>query len=240
MKKYIFTLLLSFAISSLWAQAVLPSLGESAKNIKTFVPNGWKIVDEAKGDLNKDGLIDVVFVVEDTNPKNFIKNPEGVGVDTLNINPRALLVLFKKSSGLYTLIAKNTGFIPSENSEESPCLLDPFGENGSIEIKRGLLKIHFQNFYSCRAWEIYNFDYTFRYQNAKFELIGYDKSSMHRSSGEETALSMNFSTSKMNYISGTNAFKEGGGPKTVNKVITAKKLIELNTITESAIDTLGY
>lgn len=215
-----------------------PIIKKSATTIREFVPAQWKVIAEAKGDLNKDGLADVALVIENTNSKNLIIREDQK--DTLNTNPRMLLVFFKKSNGTFELVAKNTKFIPSEDSKESPCLTDPFGQEGGIEIAKGLLQIHFQNFYSCGAWEIYNFDYTFRFQNQKFELIGYNKFSMHRSSGEETSTTMNFSTMKMNYTSGTNAFKDGGKAKTFWKNIKPRKLLELNSITEDAVDAFDY
>ncbi|WAC42537.1 hypothetical protein [Pedobacter sp. SL55] len=235
-KKCLLILLFNSLFSMSFAQSDKPTIKKSVSKISDFVPAKWKLIAQANGDLNKDGLPDVALVIEHTNPKNFISNANKLGGDTLNTNPRYLLVAFKKANGTYELAAKNTAFIPPPNSEESPCLEDPFGENGSIEIAKGLLSVHFQNFYSCGAWEIYNFDYIFRYQNQKFELIGYNKSSMHRSTGEEASSTMNFSTMKANYSTGTNAFKDGGKPKTIWKKIKSRKLLELNTITEDAVD----
>jgi len=239
MKNFILTIFLIICAQFSFAQSDKPTIRKTASKITDFVPAGWKILTEAKGDLNKDGLVDVAMVIENTDRKNFISNADRLGGDTLNTNPRYLLVAFKKANG-YELVAKNTKFIPSENSQDSPCLTDPFGQEGGIEIVKGLLQIHFQNFYSCGAWEIYNFDYIFRFQHQKFELIGYNKSSLHRSSGDETATTMNFSTMKMNFTSGTNAFKDGGKPKTTWKNIKPRKLLELNTITEDAVDEFEY
>lgn len=59
---------------------------------------------------------------------------------------------------------------------------------------------------------------------------------MHRSTGEETWTTMNFSTMQMNHSTGTNAFKDSGKPKTIWKKIKPRKLLELNTITEDAVD----
>lgn len=232
MKTFFLYLMFSNLLIACFAQSDEPTIKKSVVKISDFVPKGWKRIAEAKGDLNKDGLVDVALVIENTDPKNFISNAEKLGGDTLNVNPRYVLVAFKKKNGVYELVAKNTSFIPTQHSEESPCLTDPFGENGSIEIAKGLLSIHFQNFYSCGAWEIYHFDYIFRYQNQKLELIGYNKSSLHRATGEETSTTINFSTHKMNYTSGTNAFKDGGKPKTIWKNIKTTKLMELGTIKE--------
>lgn len=240
MKNLILILLLLVASQFSFAQSDETSIKKTVSNIDEFAPIGWKILSEAKGDLNKDGLVDVALVIENKDPKNFIVDKERWGGDTININPRYLLVAFKKANGVYELVAKNTKFIPSENSQDSPCLTDPFGQEGGIEIVKGVLKVHLQNFYSCGAWEIYNFDYTFRFQNNSFQLIGYNHFSLHRSSGEETSTTMNFSTMKMNYTSGMNAFKDGGKPKTTWQKIKPRKLLELNTITEEAVDAFEY
>lgn len=239
-KKVILIIGLFIAQINSFAQTAEPTIKKSVAKIKEFIPAKWKLIAEAKGDLNKDGLIDVALVIEDTDLLNFIINKDKMGGDTLNLNPRYLLVAFKKANGFYELIAKNGSFIPTKNSQESPCLSDPFDENGSVQIVKGLLEIHFQNFYSCGAWEIYNFDYIFRFQNKSFELIGYNKSSSHRSSGEQTTTTINFSTKKMNYSSGLNAFKEGGKLKTVWKNIQPKKIFDLNSITEDSINLSDY
>lgn len=239
MKKFVLIIFFLIISQFSFAQSDEPTIKKTVSKIADFVPAGWKILTETKGDLNKDGLEDVALVIENKDPKNFIKDTERWGGDTININPRYLLVAFKKANG-YELVAKNTKFIPSENSQDSPCLTDPFGQEGGIEIAKGLLQIHFQNFYSCGAWEIYNFDYIFRFQKHKFELIGYNRSSLHRSSGEETSTTMNFSTMKMNSTSGTNAFKDGGKAKTTWKNIKPRKLLDLNSITEDAVDAFDY
>lgn len=230
--KYTILVLLLTVCNFSFAQSDNPTIKKSVVKINDFVPTGWKLIAETKGDLNKDGLADVALIIENTNPKNFISNAGKLGGDTLNTNPRYLLVAFKKANGFYDLVAQNKTFIPAPNSYDSPCLEDPFAENGSIEIKKGLLSIHFQHFYSCGAWEIYNFDYIFRFQNQKLALIGYNKSSLHRSTGEETTTTINFSTKKMNYTSGTNAFKNGDKPKTTWKNIKTTRLLELGTIKE--------
>lgn len=234
--KYIALALLLIIISkSSFSQDNEPNIKKTVSTITEFVPAGWKLVADAKGDLNKDGLEDIALIIEKTDPKNIIDNTGKSGGEILNTNPRWLLVAFQKGSGLYELFLKNTRFIPAPNTEKNPCLLDPFGENGSIEITKNLLTIHFQHFYSCGAWEIYNFDYIFRYQNKKLELIGYNKSSLHRSSGEETATTVNFSTLRMNYTSGSNAFKDSAKPKTIWKKLKPMQLLELSTINENSL-----
>lgn len=215
----------------LFAQSDHPQTPKTGTNINAFVPKGWKIIYRAKGDLNKDHLADEAIIIQNTNPKNIIKN-EGMGSDKLNLNPRMLLVLFK-TSGNYSLQAQNTSFIPLENDAENTCLADPLQETGAINIKNGTLILSYQYWLSCGSYGVNNLDYTFRFQNQKMELIGFDTESYSRSSGEETITSLNFSTRKKSETSGGNMFSDKTNkPKTVWKKFDWGRLFTLDEMTE--------
>jgi len=176
---------------------------EQGNKIEDFVPKHWSAIMKVDGDLNKDGLTDTALIVEQENPENISVTEYN---DTLNTNPRALLVLFKQENGTYKLTAKNDkGFIepPKENSS----LLDPLGE-GDINIKNNTLRLKFQYFFSAGSWYITNVEYVFRYQNSHFELIGVETNSFHRATGEETIVSFNLSTNKLETSLGGNVFEE--------------------------------
>jgi len=176
---------------------------EQGNKMEDFVPKHWSAIMKVDGDLNKDGLTDTALIVEQENPNNISITEYN---DTLNTNPRALLVLFKQENGTYKLTAKNDkGFIepPKENSS----LLDPLGE-GDINIKNNTLRLNFQYFFSAGSWYITNVEYVFRYQNSHFELIGVETNSFHRATGEETIVSFNLSTNKLETTMGGNIFEE--------------------------------
>ena len=176
---------------------------EQGNKMEDFVPKHWSAIMKVDGDLNKDGLADTALIVEQENPNNISITEYN---DTLNTNPRALLVLFKQENGTYKLAAKNDkGFIepPKENSS----LLDPLGE-GDINIKNNTLRLKFQYFFSAGSWYITNVEYVFRYQNSHFELIGVETNSFHRATGEETIVSFNLSTNKLETTMGGNVFEE--------------------------------
>ena len=176
---------------------------EQGNKMEDFVPKYWSAIMKVDGDLNKDGLTDTALIVEQENPNNISITEYN---DTLNTNPRALLVLFKQENGTYKLAAKNDkGFIepPKENSS----LLDPLGE-GDINIKNNTLRLNFQYFFSAGSWYITNVEYVFRYQNSHFELIGVETNSFHRATGEETIVSFNLSTNKLETNMGGNVFEE--------------------------------
>ena len=176
---------------------------EQGNKMEDFVPKHWSAIMKVDGDLNKDSLADTALIVEQENPENISVTEYN---DTLNTNPRALLVLFKQENGTYKLAAKNDkGFI--EPPKESSSLLDPLGEGG-INIKNNTLRLNFQYFFSAGSWYITNVEYVFRYQNNHFELIGVETNSFHRATGEETIVSFNLSTNKLETTMGGNVFEE--------------------------------
>ncbi|WP_151980552.1 hypothetical protein [Acinetobacter guerrae] len=173
-----------------------------------FIPKHWKIIETVRGDLNRDGKEDIILVIEKNDPKNILSN-DGPGSPELNTNPRTLLVLFKTTHG-YQLISTNP-YLPSENDAESPCLADPL-EEGNIKISKGILKINLNYWLSCGSWYVTNNTFSFRYQDLGFKLIGFDQMSFHRASGEESTLSINFSTGKLKKITGENEFEKTEQP----------------------------
>jgi len=229
MKKTIFLFLLFSTILSI-AQNNDPIIPSSGDAVKDFVPVGWKKAALASGDLNKDGMNDMVVIIENKSPLNFKINT-ALGSDTLNLNPRILLILFGTLNGSYTIGEINRNFIPSPGDEESPCLADPL-EEGKIEIEKGVLRIKLQYWLSCGSWSVTNKTYTFRYQHNQFELIGYDITSYHRSSGETTETSLNYSTKKKCTSIGGNMFsKDLNKPKTTCVPFEVDKLKSLKELT---------
>lgn len=210
-KNIITLILLLLSISALTAQ----NKTDSKNLIEDFVPKGWEVILYKNGDLNKDGIKDAVVVIEKKDPKN-IRSHDGFGSDTLNLNPRNLLVLFKRKEGGYTLVSKNEkDFIPSPNSEINPCLSDPLLQDGDITIDKGILTVSLRFWLSCGSWYVNNASYVFRYQQNQMMLIGFDHFEYHRANGESSSTSINLSTGKQSHTTGKNMFDDSGKPKTV-------------------------
>lgn len=184
-----------------------PSFAAPSDPLAQWIPNGWKVITHNAGDLNGDGMDDVVLVTEATHPANFKKKPEGSpGPDILNLNPRRLTILLRSSSGLKEVLRRDD-LLPSENAEGMDCLADPL-ENGGVSIARGNLVIELQDWRSCGSYGVVNEKFTFRAQGTRFQLVGYDRAESSRSTGERSEYSTNYLTGRKKTTTGLNDFRD--------------------------------
>jgi hypothetical protein len=179
--------------------AVYPALPETASDAAGFVPTGWVLQAQVEGDLNKDGVADLVFVLQETNPKNVLTD-NGLGVAELNTNPRILAAAFKDGD-TYRLGLQNHTLIPRHEYSNTD---DPFDkEFPGLEVARGTFSVTLVMFSNAGGWEAGNAKLTFRWQNDRFELIGWDRRIVQRNTGETTDKSANFSTGVLEIGTGT-------------------------------------
>ena len=210
---------------------------------RAFIPEGWRAITEASGDLNGDGLPDKAMVLESTDPAYGHSNEGNMGPDTVLYAPRQLLVLFGEKDGRYRLAAKNTqDFIPPQNDAESPCLADPLLQDGDMAISKGLLRISLNYWLSCGSWYVSRYDFVFRFQGGRFQLIGLDESSFHRASGDRSSASINLSTGRRKDVSGTNISDDDDSKaKTAWRTAPLKKVWTLEDVTAgTAEDILAW
>ncbi|MBT2772333.1 hypothetical protein J7J47_08815 [Halomonas sp. ISL-60] len=171
-----------------------------------WVPSGWKLISSATGDLNRDGADDAVLVVEEVSADNLFEN-DGFGSPVLNLNPRRLIVLLNTQSGYRTFLTRDN-LLPSEHSQENPCLADPLLSEGDISIARGRILVALGTWLSCGSYGVSRQAFTFRLESEQFRLIGYDYSGFSRSTGEVTEVSVNYLTGKKKTTTGGNMFEE--------------------------------
>lgn len=178
-----------------------PSLSRQAAAAEGFVPPGWTLEAKVEGDLNGDGKADLALVLHATDPKAVVANPEGLGEDPLDTNPRILAVAFAKAGG-YELVLENHALIPRRTD---PVLDDPFDgtATGGLEVARGTLRLRLGVFASAGSWGVSNMTWTFRWQNGRFEMIGYDRTNADRGSGETNDISINYLTRRVKRTEGT-------------------------------------
>ncbi len=192
---------------------------------KAFVPKGYSLFQQYKGDLNKDGKPDVVLMIKGTERSKWV-NDECRG--WLDRNRRGLIILFKRKNG-YEQILRNDTCFSSENEDggiaDAPEL--------ELEISKNTLQIYFgHNRYGY--W-----NYIFRYQNNDFELIGYYHNRCIRYVTYYN-LDINFSTRTRVYEENLNVDdneKEEHYKVTESK-IKRRKLIKLSEIAD--IDKLNW
>jgi len=140
--------------------------------------------------MNGDGISDLVLVLRMTSPKNLMKVWNGG--DKLDTNPRMLVVAFGHKDHLYSVVTANHELIPRNTN---PNMEDPFHD---IKIVKGKLSVSLGVFMDAGGWSMSDMSYTFRYQGDCLQLIGYDRTDMDRSSGEEKDVSINYLSMKKN------------------------------------------
>ncbi|MDN5780893.1 MAG: hypothetical protein L0H23_02535 [Luteimonas sp.] len=166
-----------------------PAITDRAVDAAGFVPDGWRLEQIHGGDLDDDGRDDLVLVLEMADPANRIDN-EGLGPDVFDTNPRMLVAAFAEDGG-YRRVLSDHVLVPRPYS---PTLDDFLGETGGVEVDGGALRVTLHMWASAGTWFTSSTGFTFRYRDGCFRLVGYDKTGMHRASGEIETVSVNYLT----------------------------------------------
>ena len=189
---------------------------ELKQNPSDYLPKGYVIFEKIVGDLNKDGIEDCVLIIKGTDTSKIITDEYRGKLDR---NRRGIIVLFNKKDH-YELAVKNYNCFSSENEDGGVY----FAPELSVEIKKGNLHVHYGHG-RYGYWQ-----YTFRFQNSDFELIGYDESNGGVVIESET--SINFLTKMKQKKVNTNENAQGGDEvfKETWKKISVNKIIKLSEI----------
>lgn len=201
-----------------------PTLVTQGADGKAFLPAGWKLESESKGDLNKDGADDLTLVLRMIDPANVIKSFEGSDA-MFDTNPRMLAVALAGKDG-YRLAFENHTLIPRNVNASQD---DPLTESSGVTVENGTLKVALYLFMSAGGWDMGTTTFRFRIEKDKLRLIGYDSSNVNRGSGVIEEVSINLLTGKV--ILTTGSISEDEGKTTVkrlkkNPVITIDDLGE--------------
>jgi hypothetical protein len=133
---------------------------EKMINLKDFLPNGYVVLEQIIGDLNKDGNDDYILLIKGKDTNKIVED-EYRG--KLDLNRRGIIVLLNKNKK-YELILKNIECFSSGNEDGGVYSAPEL----SIEIKKGNLYIHYGHG-RYGYWR-----YTFRLNKLDFELIQYE------------------------------------------------------------------
>lgn len=220
MRLFLSTILTLLFVVSYGQNFSYPTIVKSGRIISDFVPNGWKILDSVKDDLNKDYIDDAVIILQHKDSVTIV-NADG---DATLTQPRILLILFK-NTGLnkFELIEQSNTFILRH---DNPVMDDPYQ---ALAIKKGVLEISFNIFYNIGSWYVTNSTYKFRYQQGQFVLIGADNSSFHRATHDYENYSYNFLAGKRSLTKGND---NNGKERTTWKTVKILPLKTLKTFTE--------
>ncbi len=187
---YAFLLFSFFCLLNCFGQTSVP-LKETGKSLEEIIPPNWKLLDYEHGDLNKDGINDIVFAIQETDSSK-MESHEGIGTSTIDLNTRILGIYFGTEAGIYEQKFLSDTFILLR---DSPTMDEPF--EGFKISEKGVLEISFRFWYSAGSWSTSYHKYKFRFEENKFVLIGYDFQEAHRGSGSTIDYSINFLSNKM-------------------------------------------
>ena len=195
----------------LGAQAV--ELKPQGVSVEDIVPAGWSH-QEAQGDLNKDGIPDLVVVATPDDVENTTTRSDGY---VYNFNQPILAIYFGTAQGQFHQWKAYDNVIPGDDSEN--CHNDV-----SLEITdRGVIRISIQLFCSAGSYGVSTDTYSYRYQNGDFFLIGMDKEEMQRNTGTITLVSENYLTWKRQ-TKMSNAFDDSASTEKWTKI--SRKTLE--------------
>ena len=175
-----------------WAQIdITPPSVLKDGNLPLLTLKKWNN-DQVRGDLNNDGIDDIVVMATPTFQELIEKNEE-LGVE-YDYNQPVLAIFFGQDGADYQCFKQYENVLPRR---ESPYELIEY----SMEITpKGVLQIDISRSMSMGSWGSSQDTFKFRYQNGDFFLIGMDNLSFMRNSGDAETDSYNYLTSKKQHV----------------------------------------
>jgi len=220
MKIKIILFLLFFSAVSYCQTFEYPVLPSGGNGVRYFIPQGWKVIDSASGDLNNDNYPDAVYIIQysDTVKEYRAFGPGENDYDLDETIPRILVILFKEPAGdLYQLGLQNNTFILRSN--EGGVFGDPLA---GLSIDNNVLTIEFFGG-SRNKWGL---TYKFRFQDKDWRLIGATNLDFDSLTGDYEECDYNFLKKKMKITAGNENNNE---KKEKRETIKIKKLKTFKT-----------
>lgn len=172
-----------------------PAIVEHAASAEGFVPDGWRLEHAARGRLDDDARPDLLILLRMQDPVNHIAH-DVFGPSPFDTNPRLLVIALADAEGGYRRAGVDHALIPRP---DSPVMADVLQDDPASAIRiadNRAFSITLHSWASAGTWYTSNRTYTFRRQDGCFRLIGFDRSSLHRASGETEDTSVNFLTGR--------------------------------------------
>lgn len=189
MKKTIFSIIV-VAAALMPLQALAQGLKTSGKSAADVVPNGWESTFKT-GDMNGDGLPDLVIIATPCNKEKMKTRDDGY---VYNFNQPVLAIYWGDKNGNYKLFKQYDNVIPAR--EDEFLAITP-----SLDItKSGSLQIDLEFFATAGSYTQPTTSHVFRYQNGDFILIGKDVVELERTTGKTVTTSENYLTRKRTVV----------------------------------------
>ena len=171
-------------------QALAQGLKASGKSAADVVPNGWESTFKT-GDMNGDGLPDLVIIATPCNKEKMKTRDDGY---VYNFNQPVLAIYWGDKNGNYKLFKQYDNVIPAR--EDEFLAITP-----SLDItKSGSLQIDLEFFATAGSYTQPTTTHVFRYQNGDFMLIGKDVVELERTTGKTVTTSENYLTRKRTVV----------------------------------------
>ncbi|MBR2097273.1 MAG: FG-GAP repeat protein [Prevotella sp.] len=190
-------------------------LQKQGRGVEDLVPKGWEHT-EATGDLNKDGIADLVVVATPDFKENTKTRDDGY---VYNFNQPLLAVYFGTAEGKMQLWRQYDQVIPARQDEYVSI-------DASLTVtEKGVLRISLETFASMGGWGTENSNFSYRYQDGDFYLIGKEYHNMSRNTGDMETTSENYLTWRRQVVK-ENAFEDSNVPRKETWTKLPKKPLE--------------
>ena len=190
-------------------------LQKQGRGVDDLVPAGWEHT-EATGDLNKDGIVDLVVVATPDFKENTKTRDDGY---VYNFNQPLLAVYFGTAEGKMQLWRQYDQVVPARPDEYVSI-------DVSLTItEKGVLRISLETFASMGGWGTEHSNFSYRYQDGDFYLIGKENQSMSRNTGEMETTSENYLTWRRQVVK-ENVFEDSNVTKTEKWTKLPRKSLE--------------
>lgn len=186
----VFIFAICFSAANCIAQGnneVLSHIPKTGRSPKDFIPKGYDTLSVANGDLNKDGISDIVMVLSDVREDTADMDTE---IDRMK---RVLIILFRTSTG-WELAGRSGNIILCQKC--GGIYGDPFS---TMEVANNVLTIQH---YGGSNWR-WTYTHKFRYQSGDFFLIGKTTDAYSVFGGCDTIGMANKDFEDINFITGT-------------------------------------
>ena len=190
-------------------------LQQQGRGVDDLVPAGWDHT-EATGDLNKDGIVDLVVVATPDFKENTKTRDDGY---VYNFNQPLLAVYFGTAEGKMQLWRQYDQVVPARPDEYVSI-------DASLTItEKGVLRISLETFASMGGWGSENSNFSYRYQDGDSYLIGKEYHNMSRNTGDMETTSENYLTWRRQVVT-ENAFEDSNVPRKETWTKLPKKPLE--------------